>query len=180
VKYLSDTLIQLQHPVDIQNATTIDDGTCDAVLYHDAKDTRLSADEDVAGATTEWSVERPGNFEVGVDNAILERDDGTMHDGGVVTARDITAGTITVTNLLTTDDAAKGNRVMVQLGASISLSAYGTPDIDTLDDSWGFEGIIESSHADLDPGVPIRVEITLDASGVKLTETIHDHVSGGV
>lgn len=180
MKYLSDTLVQLQHPVNEQDNTTIDAGTCNAILYHDAKDTRLSADEAVSGATTTWGVEKPGLFEVDVDNAVLERDDGTMHDGGVVTAIDVTAGTITVTNVLTTDDAAKGNRVMVQLGAAVSMSAYGTPDIDTLDNTWGFEGVIESSHADLNPGIPIRIEITLDASGVKLTDTIHTHVSGGV
>ena len=67
---------------------------------------------------------------------------------------------------------------MRKLGAGITLSAFGTPVVGTFD--WGFEGVIESNHADIQPGLSVRVEILLDASGVVLLEALRSDVVVGI
>lgn len=176
MKYLSDNLVRLRGPVNQQTDAAISTGTCTARLFHDAKDTYLTAA--VNTGVSVWPVEEPGLFTVNQDVAMLQREDGSYHDGGLVTAVDVSAGTITVTNALTTANALINARVMAKLGADVAMAAYGSPVVGTYD--WGFRGTVESDHAGLKPGLPVRIEITLDNSGLVLTEVLNTIVVAGV
>lgn len=175
IRYLSDNLVRLIAPINTQPSPneTISSGTCTARLFDVDHETSLSADE--ATAQTVLSVRRARSIEVG-SSVTVSLDDGTYHAAGAVTARDLDADTITVTTGLASA-AASGARVLSQIGASVSLSAYGTPSLTTT--TWGFEGQIQAEHAGLVPGQSIRIEIHLDASGLELLEVIRDTVVVG-
>jgi len=174
IRYGSDNLLRLVAPTNTQDGTTITGGTCTARLYDDRKDSTLDADE--ATSQTTLSVANPALYEVDVDSVAVELDDDSIHDAGLVTARDLTAGTITVTTGLASA-AAAGSRVMAKLGADIAMSEYGTPVVGATD--WGRQGAIESTHADLALDQAVRIEITLSVSGVVSIHTSREIVGLG-
>lgn len=175
IRFLSDNLVRLIAPINTQPDpnTTISTGTCTARLFDADHETTLSADE--ATAQTILSVRRARSIDVGA-SVTLSLDDGTYHAAGAVTARDLDADTITVTTGLASA-ASKGARVMTQVGANVSMSAYGTPHLNQT--NWGFQGEIQAEHAGLVPGQSIRIEIHLDDSGLELLEVIRDRVVVG-
>lgn len=177
IKYLTDNIIRLRGPVLTWTNTASTTGTCNASLYHDRKDTFTTAG--FGTGVSVWPVYDASLFTVNIDTAVVERSDGTIHNGGLVTARDLTPGanTITVTTALTSTNVEVKSRVMVQLGAVIVMSAYGTATVGTYD--WGYRGVIQSDHDDLNPGVPVRIEILLNDTGTILTEILRGTVSGG-
>ena len=174
--YLSDNLIRLVAPINTQPDpnTVVSAGTCTARIFDSDRETVLTADE--ASGQTVLSVSRPSSITVGSD-VVVQLADGTYHDAGAVTARDLAAKTVTVTTALAAAGAVSGARVMTQLGATLTLAAYGTPSLTTTD--WGFEGIFPSTQADVQPGQNVRIEIKLDASGVDLVQAIRTVVEVG-
>lgn len=174
MQYKSDTLLQLVAPIDEKAGTPISTGTCTGRLFDDAADALLTAD--AVSTDDELAVDKPNRFEVGVDSVAVELDDGSIFEAGLVTAVDAAAKTVTVTTALT-GDAVKGSRVMVKLGADLTLTAYGTPDVDTK--TWGFDATVQSDHAGLRPGRAVRAEIELDSSGLVTLEAVRDRVTVG-
>lgn len=179
IKYLSDNLIRIRGPVNVETNAAISSVTsCSTSLYDDRKDTLTRGGFGIG--VDEWPVYDASQFVPNIDVAIVQRSDGTLHNGGLVTATDLTAGAnkITVTTALTGTNVRTKSRVMCQLGAVIDTStAYGTPVVGTYD--WGFKGVIQSDHDDLFPGLSVRLETTLNASGVVLTEIWRATVRGG-
>lgn len=173
-KHQSNNTVRLLGPVNEDNGTTVDAGTCIAKLFDDVKDTTLTAD--VAAGVKILPVEDASKFVNGDDIIAVFDSSGAWFDGGVTTAIDVTAKTITVTNGLTFI-AQRGARVSVQLGGDIAMSAFGTPVVGTFD--WGFRGPVTSNHASMKPGMIIRTERRLDASSIILTEITRDAVVGG-
>lgn len=174
LQHNSDTTIYLDGPTNAHTGALSSGGTCDAYLFHDRKDTTLSANE-LIGQTV-LSVEDASQYEVNVDVIMIQRDDKVWHNGGLVTEVDLDLNEITITTALAGDDAAKGNLVGVLLGTVISMAAYGTPAAGTFD--WGYFGTIQSTHAGLQPGIPVREVIILDDSGVVLTKIQKEIVEG--
>lgn len=175
IRYISDNLIRLIAPINTQPQpnTVISAGTCTARLFDEGRETTLSAAE--AAAQTTLSVSRARSVDVG-SSVVIQLDDKTYHDGGAVTARDLEADTITITTGLASG-AGIGARVMTRIGPDISLAAYGTPSLTTT--TWGFEGTMEANHADVLPGMALRIEIDLDASGIELVSVIREPVVVG-
>jgi len=175
IRYLSDNLIRLVAPINTEPDphTVISSGTCTARLFDEDHETELSADE--ATSQTVLSVDRARSIEVGSDVTVM-LDDGTYHDAGTVTARDLDADEVTVTTGLASA-ASAGARVLTSIGADVTLTTYGTPGLLTTD--WGFKGTMLHNHADVKPGMQLRIEIFLDASGVELLETIREPVVVG-
>ena len=175
LKYLSDNLVRLRGPVNQQTNAAVSSGTCNAYLFHDKKDGFLASDVSSTSATF-ITVSHPELLTT-TDTLIVQRDDGTYANCGLVTSVNKQTGVIGITSGIASGTAKKGNRVMVQLGAAVSMSTYGTPVVGKYD--WGFQGTIQSSHGDLAPGVPVRIEIVMNSSGLVLTEFVRDTVSGG-
>ena len=175
IRYISDNLIRLIAPTNTQPDpnTVISAGTCTARLFDDGRETTLSAVE--ATAQTVLSVERARSIDVG-STVVIQLADGSYHNGGAVTARDLEADTVTITTALASG-AAIGARVMTKIGPSITMAAYGTPALGTT--TWGFEGTMEAAHADVLPGMALRIEIDLDAAGVELVNVIRESVVVG-
>ena len=109
-------------------------------------------------------------------SVVIQLSNKTYHDGGAVTARDLEADTITITTGLA-NVAGIGARVMTRIGPDISLSAYGTPSLTTT--TWGFQGTMQANHADVLPGMALRIEIDLDSSGLELVSVIREPVVVG-
>lgn len=151
----------------------ISSGTCLARLFDSDHETTIDAVG--AAAQTVLSVARAQSIEVGA-SVTVQLNDGSYHEAGAVTSRDLLAETITITTALATE-AGPGARVMTKLGATVTLAAYGTPALTTTD--WGFEGTIEGTHADLTPGLSVRIEIHLDSSGLELLEVLRQRVAVG-
>lgn len=154
--------IECAHPTDViaQNPldNTTDGATCTFKVYDPAKSETISSAE--ALGQTVLSVSEAGVFVVG-DTVELEQDDGTFHTSAV-NAVDASAGTITIDDV-TTDEAAAGARIRVKLGATITMTEFGTPELEERD--WGFRGFLGSNHAGLVIGLDINIEISFAGSG---------------
>jgi hypothetical protein len=178
IRFLSDNLLRLVAPLDTsQNpVVVVSAGTCTARLFDAFKDTQLAAA--AVTAATVLSCGEVGQFEVG-DAITLQLDDASYHFAGAIVSIDANADAITITTGLASA-ARRGARVMRQIGPSVSMLAYGTPAISTTD--WGFQGTMESNHADVLPGQAVRVEIALASAtpaGLGLLETLRESVVVG-
>jgi hypothetical protein len=175
ISFKSTNTVILAGPQNPRSGTLSTAGTCHCVLYHDGKDSYLTAD--VPTLSTVLPVSQPSLYEIDVDVIALEEDFGQIRTMGVVTAIDLDAGTITTTTS-SNDTSSKGGRVMVQVGDQVGMNAdYGTPALGTYD--WGYEGFISSSHVGLRVGMPIRIEITLVDTGITKTVVLREMVEGG-
>lgn len=176
IRYLSANLVRLIAPTNVQPHPneTISTGTCTARLFDERHETALSADE--ASGQTVLSVLRARSIEVGANVVVMDADAG-YHDAGAVTARDLEADTVTVTNAIPAAGALQGARVMTKLGANVSLTAYGHPHVGGTD--WGFEGIVPYDQGGLLPGMPVRIEIHLETTGLELLEVLREQVVAG-
>lgn len=175
IRYLSDNLIRLIAPINTQPQpnTVISSGTCTARLFDEGRETTLSAAE--SPAQTTLSVSRARSIDVG-SSVVIQLSNKTYHDGGAVTARNLETDTITITTGLA-NSAGIGARVMTRIGPDISLAAYGTPSLTTT--TWGFQGTMQANHADVFPGMALRIEIDLDAAGLELVSVIREPVVVG-
>lgn len=69
-------------------------------------------------------------------------------------------------------DVSSGNIVKRKIGADITMSNFGTfPNVDPVagDPEWGFRGIINHDHSDIQLGMRLRGEITLVDGSLNLT-----------
>lgn len=175
IRYISDNLIRLIAPINTQPQpnTVISSGTCTARIFDEGRETTLSAA--AIGGQTTLSVSRARALDVG-SSVVIQLDNKTYHDGGTVTARDLEADTVTIATGLSSG-AGIGARVMTRIGADIALAAYGTPSLATT--TWGFEGTMQANHADVLPGMALRIEIELDAGGLELVSVIREPVVVG-
>lgn len=153
--------ILLVAPTDVRNQNPLDntnDGaTCSFKVYDAGKDEAISVDEAIGQDVL--SVTNAGVFEVG-DIVEVTMDDDVIHESPI-NAVDVVAGTIQVDDILTVS-ASAGQRVRVLLGTEITMIEYGTPKIGKRD--WGFEGVLESDHPDLEVEQDIDVVITFVGS----------------
>lgn len=122
-------------------------------VYNHGKDERFSAAE--AAAQTEWSVTNAALFEVG-DVVEATESNGTILVG-TLTAVDAAAGTITSDTPLAVG-ANAGARVRVRLGGEVTMTEYGTANLNSKD--WGYQGSLLSTHAGLEIDTEIDVEIS--------------------
>lgn len=173
IRYISDNLIRLIAPINVETNAVVTTGTVTARLFDEGRETTLSAAE--APGQTILSVSRARSIDVG-SSVVIQLSNKTYHDGGAVTARDLEADTITVTNFITSG-ANIGARVMTRIGPDISLSAYGTPSLTTT--TWGFQGTMQANHADVLPGMALRIEIDLESGGLELVSVIREPVVVG-
>lgn len=173
IRYISDNLIRLIAPINVETNTVVTTGTVTARLFDEGRETTLSAAE--APAQTILSVSRARSIDVG-SSVVIQLSNKTYHDGGAVTARDLEADTITITTGLA-NVADIGARVMTRIGPDISLAAYGTPSLTTK--TWGFQGTMQANHADVLPGMALRIEIDLDSGGLELVSVIREPVVVG-
>ena len=173
IRYISDNLIRLIAPINVETNTVVTTGTVTARLFDEGRETTLSAAE--APAQTTLSVSRARSIDVG-SSVVIQLSNKTYHDGGAVTARDLEADTITITTGLA-NVAGIGARVMTRIGPDISLAAYGTPSLTTT--TWGFQGTMQANHADVLPGMALRIEIDLDSGGLELVSVIREPVVVG-
>ena len=172
--YRTTNTIRLDGPTNTETGALSSGGACSALLFHDRKDSVL----EVAGASpdTDIFVEDASRYEANVDRILIEKSDGSYHDGGVCTAVDVNLGKVTIPNALG-EAFAKASRVGVRLGGLVTLDAYGTPVADTF--NWGYRGQILDTHADLKIGLPVRGEIKLVDGGVVLNKIERATVVGG-
>ena len=163
--YQSTIPIECVAPTDVQNQIGLDNttygATCSFKVYDPAKDEVLSSAE--ASGQTILSVTSSGVFVVG-DQVELTQDDGSLRVS-TVSAIDAAAGTITIDDV-TTDTSAAGNRVRVKLGATVTMTEFGTPKLE--ERNWGFRGFLASTHAGLEPDLDIDVEISFVGAGGNL------------
>ncbi len=161
VPFKTSVTIRLVAPTDVVSVpkdplnNTDNGSTCTFKVYDPAKDEVLSAAE--ASGQTVLSVTNAAKFKIG-DVTEVALDSGTLQDF-TLTGIDPTAGTITGSPSLT-GPAASGNRVRVRLGPQVTMTEYGTPELETLD--WGFQGSMASTH----PGLVLDLEIDVEISFV--------------
>lgn len=175
IRRSTDKVVEARHPTDVVNQNPLDNtgdsATCTFKIYDPAKDEIISAAE--ASAQTVLSVTNAGEFDVD-DSVEVTLDNGTLHTS-TVSAVDSSAGTITIAVGIT-DTAAAGNRVRVIVGTEITMTEYGTPDLNTID--WGFRGTFADDHpAHLDPQskTGFDIDIVIDfvgGPGLRSVETI--------
>lgn len=166
IHYKSDTLVEFLASIDESDGSAItvaSGGSCVARLFDDNKDTRLSADEATSQTVLSVNATR-GNrhaFEVG-DKLYIELDDGT-YDSIDIASIQHADGTITIDSGLASG-AAKGAAISVLLGASVTMSEFGSPESppEATSKLWGWRGTIADTHADLEIGQEIRVQIELN------------------
>ena len=173
IRYISDNLIRLIAPINVQTNTVVTTGTVTARLFDEGRETTLSAAE--TPGQTILSVSRARSIDVG-SSVVIQLSDKSYHDGGAVTARDLEADTITITTGLG-GVAGIGARVMTRIGPDISLAAYGSPSLTTT--TWGFQGTMQANHADVLPGMALRIEINLESGGLELVSVIREPVVVG-
>ena len=177
LRFNSTNTIYLEGPMDKNTGALSSGGTCNALLFHDRKDTSLSADE--ASSQADLSVGDPSLYEPDVDTISIQKDDKTWFDCGLVTAIDKAAGTITITSPIDAN-ISKGAAVRARFGSAtpIAMTSYGSPVANTYD--WGYRGTIAATHdINMRVGVPVRAEITLLDAGVQLVEPVTVPVTGG-
>jgi len=135
-------------------------GSASFKVYDPSKDELISADEAIG--QTELSVSDVGVFDVG-DSVEVTQNNGVILSS-TVSAVDSTAGTITIADSLAVA-ADLGSRVRVIFGASVSMTEYGTANLNTRD--WGYRGLFALSnpaHSDTraKDGLEINIEISVD------------------
>jgi hypothetical protein len=169
--YLSDYSILYEKPSNSLTSTVLNDtagATCFFKIYDVAKSQTLSAAE--ASGQTVLSVSDAGSIQV---DDVVEVDTNsspiTIHDAGAVVAVDAAAGTITVTTAIPAAGALAGARVRVRLGAQVTMSEFGTAEIDAAEE-WGYEGTFLGATQGLLIGKEIDIEIRfVGAAGGGLT-----------
>lgn len=174
IKFQSDNTISLTGPTNTEDDALSSGGTCTARLFHDRKDTYLTQISGAVGSNI-LRVFDPYLYETGVDNIRLQKNDLTWFDCGLVVA--VSDVSVTVTNSHSEGSIRKGAAVRAQIGPTITMLSYGTPQLNTY--NWGYRGRIEHDHAALSVGTPIRIEITLTDTGIVLNEVIKAVVVGG-
>lgn len=190
----SDNLALLEGPVNqltgaaITNTPAVTSAKCRT--FNDAKDSFLTA---AVSSGTTLSVSNPSAYEPNIDRVVLWLDSNAWHECGLVTARDVDAGTITITTTVPSA-AREGARVCGIIGNLIGESQPWERDMtyfDPLDGSTATAGNFDygwrvvlpdslSAHG-FDIGVVVRCELVLDvAANVKVTKTLRRLVVGGV
>lgn len=162
--YKSTRLIEAFAPTDDTTNDPLDfadDGaTCSFKIYDPAKNEETSAVEAIG--QTILSVTNAGVFVDGDTIEVLQ-DDGTFHYSPIIASGvDTIANTITITDGLTVA-AAAGNAVRKLFGPAISMTAFGTPNLN--ERNWGFRGAIPSNHASQIIDREVDVEVTFLGTG---------------
>jgi hypothetical protein len=106
-------------------------------------------------------------------NMEIKRDDGTYIER-TVSAILPDAGYLTLDDDLD-GDSSPGNIVKRKIGADVTMVAFGTfPTSDPTpgDPEWGFRGTIDHDHAELQPGMRIRAEITYEDGSVNIRRKV--------
>lgn len=171
--FQSNNDIEYQGPTLASDETALGTGvTSIAKLYDDLKDGRLEAN-------STNNIIKVGNvkiYDIG-DKVWVTLDDRTVFDGGAILSKDIEARTLTLTNTLTSI-ASTGSRVVVKLGADVTMSLYGIAIAKKFD--WGYRGVMAKDHSDIRIGLMVRIEIEFTAGVNKdITVLIRTTVVGG-
>lgn len=187
-KFRSDNLAELLGPVnDATGAPIVAATAVKARLFHDKKDSRLT----ITGASPDviLNVTRPERYRVNRDFVLVWMNDGTWHEGGLVTAVDRDAGTITITTALP-GNTNRDHMVCVGLGGAIGTGTpweiamnYFQPAGGAVAGNfdYGWRCTVPYTQAALEIAIPVRVEIDLDASaGVRLLEVQRTYITGGL
>lgn len=140
-------------------------------VFDERKCTNLSAAE-VTNQTV-LSVTRPDLFVVGVDRMIVLLDNFTYHDAGILTARDVDAGTITVPTQLPSP-AAAGRPVYVGVGNAVGVGGSWETDMVYFNAGastevagnfdYGWRQVIIDNHADLTVGMTLAIQVDLHSA----------------
>lgn len=177
----SDNLVELVGPVNVAAGTAIiSASSCRARLFYDDLDTTLRTQ---VSSGLVLSVQSTRKWAVG-QRALVWLNTAQWHDAGLVTAVDHDLRTISITSAIPSL-CAVGNRVSAALGTGsqheVTMTFYQSafvPAVGRVD--YGFRGTIPDDQVGLSIGVPIRIEIDLDAAaGVRLTSIIRAMVTGG-
>lgn len=156
IPYKTSCVVELIAPTDVvsnEPLSNADDGsTCSFEVFDPEKDESLTSAA-ITGATTLY-VSNAGVFVINdiVDVALT---DGNRHLA-YVTGVSGSAGTITINPGLASG-ASLGARVRVRLGNPVSMSDFGTPELEKRD--WGFRGTLLSTHPGLKLDKQIDIEI---------------------
>jgi hypothetical protein len=182
IKYKSDNFVYLDGTIDESDGTAITNasgGTCEARLFDNRKDTKLSADAAGAQAVLACDAVRGAgsSFAVG-DTCYVELKDGT-YDSIAISSIDAAAKTITLVGNLASL-ASAGAAVTVILGDPVAMTEYGTPVVSpkvTFD--WGWRGTIPDTQAGLKVDQNVRVQIELNGgAGLQLRDRYVTKVEG--
>lgn len=165
--------VRFEHPTDEISVprnpldNTTDGATCTYRVYDGDVDEVLSTAE--ASGQTTLSMTNAASFKIG-DQVALVLDDKTIHNSPI-NAVDPDAGTITIDDV-TTDTAAAGNRVRVQLGVEVAMTEYGTAALGSI--TYGFQAALSDTHPGLlmDRNIDIERKF-LSSSGNALEVTCH-------
>lgn len=177
----SDNLVEFVGPVNVAaNTPIVSASSCTASLFYDDLDTTLRV---AVSSGMTLSVESTRKWSIG-QRALIWLNTAVWFDLGLVTAVDHDLRTLTVTNAVPTL-ASVGNRVSAALGTGaqhvVAMTFYQSsfaPAVGRTD--YGFRGTIPDDQVGLAIGVPIRIEIDLNASaGVRQTSIIRAVVAGG-
>lgn len=177
----SDNLVEFVGPVNVAAGTPIvSAASCTARLFYDDVDTTLRV---AVSSGTTLSVTTTRKWAVGM-RAVVWLNTAAWHDAGLVTAVDHDLRTITITTAIPSA-CAVGNRVSAALGTGaqheIAMAFYQSsfaPAVGRTD--YGFRGTIPDDQVGLAIGVPIRIEIDLNAAaGVRQTAVVRAVVAGG-
>jgi hypothetical protein len=140
-------------------------GSASFKIYDPSKCEVILADEAIG--QTELSVSNAGAFDENDAVEVTQNDESIL--ASTVSSVDAVAGTITIADALTVA-ADLGQRVRVIFGASISMSEFGTADLNTRD--WGYHGVIESTHSvHSDPRAKEGLEVDIE---VKVTNSVRN------
>ena len=182
IQYKSDTLVEYNGTIDNSDGSAItvaSGGSCEARLFDNNKDSTLTAD--ATGSQAVLTVDHvKGNqhdFQVG-DACYVELDDGTYATIDILSI-DEAAKTITLASNLASL-ASAGKSVSVLLGVAVTMGEYGTPSVPpAVDADWGWRGTIADTHADIEVGQSVRIQIELNGgAGLKSRRRIKATVEG--
>lgn len=187
IQFQTDQVVEFTGPInELTGAAIVSATSAKCRLFHDRKDTRLTAT--VSSGTT-ISVTDPGVYTPNGDRVVVELNDGTWHEGGVVTAVDEEAGTVQITNAIPSN-TNKDHRVCCNLGNDIGSGTPWEIDMSYFEPAsgaaagnhdYGWRVTIPDSQAAFEIGIPVRIEMDLDfATNVRITEIIRTFIEGGM
>jgi hypothetical protein len=142
-------------------------GSASFKVYDISKDELILADEAIG--QTELSVTNAGVFNENDSVEVTQNDESIL--ASTVSSVDTTAGTITIADSLTVA-ADIGQRVRVIFGASISMTEFGTANLNTR--NWGYIGILENTHVahyDVRAKEGLNVDIEVKVTNSVMTST---------
>ena len=189
--FAADNLILFEGPVNELDQTPITNTppvtSAKARLFHDGKDDYLTQASSVG--LTLLHVSNPENFTPNGDRVVVWMNDGTWHEGGIVTAIDVEAGTITITNAIP-GNTNRDHPVRAVLGNNIGSAdpweidmVYFEPASGAVAGNfdYGWRVIVPDTQAGFEIGITCRVEMEIDAAAnLKGKKIIKRPIVGGV